>query len=79
MAMSVAKIWLETVTEYLTTQNFTMSLAKNAQPAPSRVPGWWNTPQGDGRGRGAREAVWPVSDIILTVKVNSLRHSYYRQ
>lgn len=70
MAMSVAKIWLETVTEHLITRSITMSLAKEAQPVPSRVPEWWNTTQGDGRGRGGREAVWPVSDIILTVKVS---------
>lgn len=70
MAMSVAKIWLETVTEYLTTRDLSLSLAKEAQPVLSRVPEWWSGPQGDGRGRGGREAIWPVSDIILTVKVS---------
>lgn len=70
MAMSTAKIWLETVTEFIITRNLSMRLAKEAQPAMSRVPDWWATPQGDGRGRGSREEVWPVSDIILTVKVS---------
>lgn len=68
--MSVAKIWLETVTEHMITRGISMSLAAEAQPALSRVPEWWNTPQGDGRGRSGRETVWPVSDIILTVKVS---------
>lgn len=69
--MSVARIWLETVTEYMSTRGLSMSLAKEAQSVLSRVPDWWNTSQGDGRGRGGRESVWPVSDIILTVKVSS--------
>lgn len=71
MAMSVAKIWLETVAEYLSTRDLSMGLAKEAQPEVSRVPSWWSGPEGDGRCRGGRDVIWPVSDITLTVKVSN--------
>lgn len=70
LAQQVASAWLEVAAVYLADNNLSFKLASEAQPALSLLPSWWAGKDGDGRGRGGREKIWPVSDIILTVKVS---------
>jgi len=68
MALNAAESYLVLLVQYMSTNKTRLRLATDAQPEASRVPATWKT-GGDGRARGGREAIWPINDITLTVKV----------
>lgn len=47
----------------------TIELAPDAQPTGTKMPESWIN-NGDGRGRGGRERVWIVADVVLAIKVS---------
>ena len=68
MALNAAETYIVLLVQHMASQKIRLRLASEAQPEATRVPIRWKT-NGDGRARGGREDVWPVSDITLTVKV----------
>jgi hypothetical protein len=68
MALNAAETYIVLLVQYMASNKIRLRLATEAQPEASRVPVKWKT-EGDGRARGGREDVWPISDITLTVKV----------
>jgi len=68
MALNAAETYIVLLVQHMASQKIRLRLASQAQPEATRVPIRWKT-DGDGRARGGREDVWPVSDITLTVKV----------
>ena len=68
MALNAAETYIVLLVQHMASQKIRLRLASEAQPEATRVPIRWKT-DGDGRARGGREDVWPVSDITLTVKV----------
>lgn len=70
MALNAAETYIVLFVQYMATNGVNLRLATEAQPEASRVPLKWKT-DGDGRARGGREDIWPISDITLTVKVST--------
>jgi hypothetical protein len=68
MALNAAETYIVLMVQYMAAHKVRLRLASEAQPEATQVPVRWQT-DGDGRARGGREDVWPISDITLTVKV----------
>ena len=72
MALNAAETYIVLLVQHMAVHKIRLRLATEAQPETTRVPARWKT-DGDGRARGGREDIWPISDITLTVKVCSER------
>jgi hypothetical protein len=68
MALNAAETYIVLLVQYMASHKVRLRLASEAQPEATRVPVRWKT-DGDGRARGGRDDIWPISDITLTVKV----------
>jgi len=68
MALNAAETYIVLLVQHMAVHKIRLRLATEAQPETTRVPTRWKT-DGDGRARGGREDIWPISDITLTVKV----------
>lgn len=68
MALNAAETYIVLLVQRMASHKVRLRLASEAQPEATRVPLGWKT-RGDGRARGGREDIWPISDITLTVKV----------
>jgi hypothetical protein len=70
MALNAAETYIVSLVQHMATHKVGLCLASEAQPEATRLPVRWKD-DGDGRARGGREDIWPISDITLTVKVCS--------
>lgn len=68
MALNAAETYIVLLAQHMAAHKVRLRLASEAQPGATSVPVRWKT-DGDGRARGGREDIWPISDITLTVKV----------
>jgi hypothetical protein len=75
MAMNTAQTYLVLLVQHLAVSKARLRLATEAQAQDSRVPAEWKI-DGDGRGRGGQEDIWPINDITLTVKVRWIIAGY---
>jgi hypothetical protein len=60
MALNAAETYIALLVQHMASHKVRLRLASEAQPEATRVPVRWKT-EGDGRARGGREDIWPIS------------------